>query len=274
MKENGFNFENSFNHLQASFGTMYDVPLDNYYHLNKAIKEVYPNIDHGNHLIYSIPIVDINSTQERSLILSIVNILAEVFDCDENDSVTCITDPYEPKGDLGGFKLQPKKGSPFKIMLENIDPIGRGKNLEMFKERVPEKINPENLTFSPDNWTSMYITHDGNVSVGSSIICAQKQTYYGNILTEPLSAIKKRINTDPAYLAFRVGGAKFLYTLARQIDPNYSIYGTLKCEVCRTISSDDRMLDKIRQKIATKKDFTNTYREYVATAKQSEHLIN
>ncbi len=133
-----------------------------------------------------------------------------------------------------------------------IRPSGKGISFLMKSGERPKTMVPEKMVFYPDEGTRIHIDHKGDAAYGTSGSCIKESRIKGSILRDSITDIISKIQEDPVYWAFQVGGARFLYYLARLDDLSYSIAGLEKChgcQVCNDIFGNSERIAGIRKRL-------------------------
>jgi len=255
LKDNGFDLNKNTNLLRISFGAMYNVNMNNYFRINNAVKKVFPNADVGKHFNYLL--VGIEDKDEMNLLGRVMKGLEFSFGKRRRFRFT------ESKGVLTSVKIYPEKGSPIKINYLSCHPDGRAKNFSIFDKIVPVKdLEVEDLGFSPDLHEDVWISNKGDVTFGISGACVRKGKFYGNVQDKHLLEIVHEINKDSVYQAFKLGGARFLYSLGQQVDPDFKVRGRMRCDICHDFFSDSKMRYAVGKKL-DKEGVVQNYKRFI-----------
>lgn len=256
LKREGLGLEGTKNHIDISTGLMYEINPNNYARINDAIKIVFPEADTGKHLRYRLTNV-YYSQEEADIGAFLMDSISETFG-KRDDPI------FERAKESAHFACNVNAKTPIKIELIHTRPEGRMKNHPAVEKNYPmQKIVPKDTGFHPDLMTGLWIGHDGRVSFGQSGQCVGSGKIYGNIIEESLSQIRDKIKEDPVYQSFQIGGARFIYHLAQEIDPTFVITGRSRCEPCKKVFSRKKFVRKIR-KLLHSKGVVAPYKEFVS----------
>jgi len=108
----------------------------------------------------------------------------------------------------------------------------------------------------------LWVRYDGNVSFGHSGQCIKEGKFYGNVADDSLGDIKRKIQNDSTYQAFKLGGARFMYHLAQKINPDFKIIGRTRCDVCNAFFRDIKLVSAVREML-NKEGVAESYKEFV-----------
>lgn len=255
LKDNGFDLKNGNSLFCVSTGPTYKVHWHNYARFNWALKKVFPDVDFGKVLLYQfLGYGDLEKEKEYFSLISrcisyYFNEKKESIEFDENNS------RYIPTGK-----------TPIQLLYRVCQPEGRAKQMKKHFDSLPsEKLKEftvEKTNFFIKEWEYLVIDWKGNVGFGDSLRCGGNGRFYGNVNKEHLFEICKRIYHDEFYQANKLGGARFLYHLAQEINPNFTVTGRIYCDVCKAISSSYELVDAIRQKLK-REGVIKKYKEYI-----------
>jgi hypothetical protein len=262
LKSNGWNLSRSRNLLLVSSGLMYNVPWKNYGYLSSALRDVFPDIPLERNLFFSYSSSGDIGKSDSALLNRICGTLAFAFRDKGDPKLT-----LDQENPFFRFVTHVNfgKGFDFTIDVKDYDPQGRGLN-KISKKFFPVKpYTVQNMGFSPDSTGAISLASNGDVSFGNSLSCFAAGRNYGNVMKESLRDIKKKIYVDPVYQAFRLGGVRFLYSLAQEKQPNFYIEGRQRCDVCTNIFGNVSLLNSIRENLTTN-DVVNCYKNYLDQA--------
>jgi hypothetical protein len=256
LKKSGYELGKDGNRMRVSFGPGYNVHWHNQGRIASGIKKVFPDIDYGKHLEFFMPFI--GRVSEDELSHNINKMVSYFFDCDGN----CEFEKDE-KGGKAVYLFKPNNGgTSIKVESALCLPMGRAENVKEIKKKFPLRESVSDaLSFRPDLNEPLYFSSSGDVAFGPSAQCVRPSRIHGNIMKNGLRAIKYRIQDDSIYQAFRLGGVKFLHSLAEGIDSKYSTVSRGKCGVCNSLFEDEEMLGKIKQNIG--KGVVRRYRDYI-----------
>ena len=299
MKANGWSFGIADTTLQVSFGAMYNVYPFNYYRLNCALRDSFPEADYGLSLHYAL--VRVGESGEQALTNHVASCIHNSFASGkeprlsygdynkESQSQQAVgyslslqlgtTKNYRSK--LRGIKpnwSNKERGlkccevnvgteTPVPIILDKCDPDGRAVNSyrDLFDRESPVRnFKLDEILFHPDLAQSLWLGHDGNVAFGQSASCVRRGRIYGNVNDTPLAEIKERINNDPVFRAYELGGARFMVYLAGQEEPGFSMIGRINCGLCQRVFANPERVERIRRRIAD-----NPVRAYLEYAERT-----
>ena len=263
LKSKGWDISRG-NSLLVSSGLMYDVSWKNYAHLAFAMHNVFSNTPLDNHLTFAYYSSGDISKAESNLLNKICSALYTAFQERGHPKIT--TDENIPSFrfcthvDFG-------EGFNFRIDVRDYDPQGRGNcfNSHLDKDFPLKRYDPLTMGFSPDTLGAAIVSSSGDVSFGNSLSCFASGRNYGNVMKESLRTIKKRIYADSAYRAFRLGGVRFMYFLAREQDPNFIVQGRIRCDVCTDLFGNLPLLNRIKSTLEGK-GVIETYKRYLEVA--------
>lgn len=250
LKNEGFDLSRKRNMLQVSCGPMYAVDQENYFYLMKGLYHVFPHVDYGRQTSFRYLITD---DGQYNIVENIIVSMRKVFG--KGGEIKSHRNGYTK------FIHVPVTEAlhPIRIYFMFCRPQGRALNSEFIRTQYPEQeVLPQDMGFHPDLEDGLWISYDGNVSFGRSGACIRNGKFYGNIKHDELSAIKGRILEDPVYCAFKLGGARFMYHLARQVDESFQLKARTRCDVCNNVFSSTESTDAIRNYLMK----TNIVHEY------------
>lgn len=246
------------NFIDISCGIKYDVKPNNYLKINMAVKKVYPGCDFGKHMGYRMLVAEKNVGEIFEHVKSIEKNLEASFGAKKNSRV------MGGNRKNFGFCFYPDGGTtPIQLILVKCRPYGRAYNFNIFNEEFREKdLEVNDLGFHPDTREGLWLGHDGKVSFAVSGQCVSIGRFYGNVKTEHLGAISKRISEDDIYRGFALGGAKFMYYLAREVDSDFKVRGRTRCNVCNSFFNNLLLVGEVRNKLL-KQGLVETYKRYI-----------
>ena len=259
LKDNGFNLASQNNSIDVSCGPMYQVSLGNYHRINHGVREVFPGIDYGKSFGYSFLRIDPLETEEDEtrLLEKIILLIGDCFSKKSKVPIKIVNKESEKK-----VKVIVDTITPITINYDVVSANGRAYNLPICKLCLPEKtFNPEDLSFEPESEEILAIRSNGRVGFRGTSHCIRQGHLYGNLQDNSLTEIMREISRDPVYIGWRLGGAKFLYTLARELDSSLTIVGRTKCDVCHYLFSDKKRLGEIREYLGP--DLEGKYKNYI-----------
>lgn len=241
LKESGFNLSQKGNLIEVSFGLMYRVSFGNYMRFNEGVKFAFPQTDFGQHLRYR-HISERRLEEELKLLHRFSKGLNAAFDIERIKA-------GEGQVADGAILNFPSSGkSPIYLEFIWCRPYGRAEAFTIFEDIFPHtRFTPENTIFTPDEFQDLWVGFDGRVSFAKSGQCVQEGRYYGNLKDSSLPEIKKRILADSVYQAFNLGGVRFLYSLAQEVNPRFVVEGRIRCHVCNAFFADRQLVDGVRE---------------------------
>ena len=255
LKDNGLELKNNPSLFNISTGPTYKVHWHNYARFNWALKQVFPDADFGKILMYQyLGYGNLEGEKDNISLISrcisyYFNEKRKAIEIDENNN------KYIPTGKtpiLLGYRL--------------CEPEGRAKQMKKHFDLLPSRklreFTVETTTFSVKEWEFLVIDWRGNVGFGVSLRCGGIGRVYGNVNSEHLFKIWKKIDNDEIYQANKLGGARFLYHLAQEINPDFVVTGRINCDVCKEISSSYELVNNIRQKLK-REGIIKEYKEYI-----------
>ena len=255
LKDNGFNLNNPGNEIHLSCGSMYNVNINNYFRFNETIKRLYPDADFGKNLTYQF-IYFGDSPSQDDLFFEIIKGIGKSFGGKGE-----LSSGYNETGILN-IKI-PTKKSDFKIHCRPCSPDGRAYNSHLFDDLYPIKdLSVQDLGFSPDLVSDVWVSHKGDVGFGLSGACVRKGRFYGNVMEENFLNIVDKIDSDSVYNAYKLGGVRFMYSLAQEINPDFKIKGRNRCNVCHSFFNDQKLVEKTREKL-DRQGIVKSYKKYM-----------
>lgn len=259
LKNNGFDPAKKDNELVLSFGEVYDVHINNLHRINVAIKTVFPELaksNIGDFLAYHYVIKD-NWEEGNEKLVEVMGGINHYFGRAKTFKFNLTKDRTRE------VLVYPEKGNPVKISLIYCRPDGRARKFKVFDEYYPVKdLEINDLAFFPDMFSSLCVDHKGNVAFGDSGACVRNGRIYGNVLNENLWKIVDRIQKDEIYQAFNLGGARFMYYLGQQADPNFKIKGRTRCDPCQRFFVNSKLVRRARENL-NKNGIAETYKKYI-----------
>jgi len=238
LKEGGFDLER--NLFKVSTGPTYFVNSDNYRFFNEGIKTVFPKVDFGKGLKYSfLGFGDLD--KEQDLFSKVLKNISDTFNVSKE----------KIKSDSSQIPLffVPSGKSMIELRYEPCEPEGRAEAFEYGPERRKRIFSVEEMLFSVRDWEFLTIDYLGNVGFGDSQRCIGEGRNYGNVSKDSLIYLMRKIFHDPYYQANKLGGVRFIYHLAQEIEPDFKEEGRIHCNVCKKISSRKDLVEKIRERL-------------------------
>ncbi|MEI6850054.1 MAG: hypothetical protein WCK29_03370 [archaeon] len=224
LKQKGFDLSKAHPALCVSAGSMYPTTQNNFRHINDALKVVYPDADLGNNFDYQfIGTGDIRDTVKRV-----------------NDIILTINESFgkrrsERMGKLGeedAVYCYPEKGSPIKITVGVLEPVGRAADLSLVQKIMPKKVmDLGDLVMETDPVSTFRVFYNGDVHFAHGCSMVGRNRSYGNIKDQHLGFIMHKIRMDPLFQGFKLGGTPLLYHVAKKIDPSFKVEGRVNSDV-------------------------------------------
>jgi hypothetical protein len=231
--------------FHISTGRTYNVPLRNHYYFNKALKQIFPDLNFGEHLDYTILGFEDKFPTTRSS-TKLVGLIHSLYGTEDPLRITS----NDGQSDLC-IEFPTENASIF-LYYGKITPDGRAVLIPEISKKYPEKpIQPEELEFSPEESESLTIDYQGNVSFGSSQKCVRPGKIYGNVNEGNLFELVRKINHDEYYQATKLGGVRFLYHLAQEASQEFRLSARDICGVCHSIAESPELVEAIRQGLKT-----------------------
>ncbi len=241
LKDSGFGLENEGNSIEVSCGTMYPTDSRDFWRISEGLRQVYGDIDFGNHLSYRL--IAFDGDNSKQVFENVVGAVGYVFGMEDISA-------SEKKDCLEILMTLKNRVTPMKIRRVYCRPVGRASQMTSLQKKFPlRKVESSDLGFFPDFFGSLWIGHDGRVSFGSSGRCIYDGKIYGNVQDDSLEKIKQRISSDPVYIGFKLGGVRFIHFLVENIHPEFVGEGRTRCDVCASIFSDSGLVGEVRKKL-------------------------
>ncbi len=245
LKQNEMDFQGRSN-LTVSFGQPYAVSPQNYVNINQAIAKIFPEVNPGEFLYYKI-INMCNGIDTVKRINGVIRGLRSAFGTRRSEY---LSDRLERVA----VKVYPEQGKPIDIDLEWIVPIGRAYNLPLFDEVAPEReLQPHDLYIGIDAGSCLSVSNSGDVDFGDGFAKFGRETSYGNVNDQPLSEIANSIREDKVFWVYKLGGVPFVYHLAQQVEPGFSVVGRSRFNVAREILGNADKRNSIREYLEAEK---------------------
>jgi len=258
LKDEGFELNRDGNLIYVSFGEGYKVHWKNYHKLNVALKVIYPDANFGKHLRYSL-LYGLGE-DETELADNVASSLANVFGLDGE-----IEFFPESNGKVPTYVIPYKKGEYLFIDCNQCDPQGRATDLNVFDGVfLFGELSVSKMGFLPREAESLYVAHDGRVSYGIAGGCVREERYAGSLETDSLGEIKRRIQSDEIYQAKKIGGTRFLYAVAQDVNPDFRVFGKIGCDVCHSFFSDSDIIEGVRRRLS-QDGVAESYKQFIGS---------
>jgi hypothetical protein len=269
LAENGYDLgadiKGRRNMIVVSCGMMYAVPISNYANIINGARSVFPKIDLGRHLVFRFLFTF--DRREPGLFNRVRDLICTAADAKEIDEAKDFAVTTRGVEYTVRFKLETQT---------DLELIGKHAHAQGYAKTNPRLLrvhkNQERVMTlnefmtAPEIGIITWVGHDGRVAYGGDVHCTQEGNTLGNIDSTSLRTLTSRASRDPVFQAYRLGGVKFLYFLAQQIDPKYQVTGYLRCDVCNDLFGNSRRLGSVRNRLL-EEGVTDTYRDYIAQFK-------
>lgn len=263
LKDNNWDLSKN-SRIVVSTGEMYGVHWHNYANIGFALRRIYPEAPLEKHLEFYLYLTG-DFDKDKQIRSGILHGIYSAFR-DHGKPRFRLKDKINPSVDHI-YQLCFPGGHTFSIFAKYFDPDGRGRNRASYCDKFfPIKTyEVATMTFMPDRYDGLIVSSVGDVSVGASLSCFARARNYGSVYRESLPEIRDRILHDSAYLAFRLGGVRFMSFLAKEIHPNLTFEGRMKCDLCKRLFDDEETINRIKHNLENK-GIVETYHRYLDVA--------
>lgn len=238
MRDKGMDFSEGNRFFRVSFGKFYPVLDKNYLHINRAMKEVFPGADFGKFFSYGFVFTnDLKDNRDR--INRVIGGLYEVFGNRKPEEMTLLD------GDLF-TEIFPDRGAPIEIEFIKIDPVGRAVNLKFVSDKhTIFKINPEDMLIEKTPCHGATISSNGEIFFNGAGGYGLPMPW-GNLKKESLEDIFARARGDLVFKGLKLGGTRFVYSVAQSLRPGFVVSGRCAYDVSRAVFSDKGLVEQVR----------------------------
>lgn len=255
LKENEFDMSRDGNNLCVSVGKMYTATQDNFRHINDALRVIHPDKDIGRNLIYQfIGVGDVKDAVKK--VNELIVTINESFGKRRSERMG-------KHGDEDAAYVYPTRGSPIKIIMGQIEPHGRARELPLFERIMPKKrLELGDITTESEPVGRFHVFYNGDVHFTDCKSVMGRNMPYGNVGKEHLGEIMHKMRMDPVFQGFKLGGTPLLYFVAQKLDSKFYVEGRTNYDVNRVIFDDKVKVNEIRKYLSSQ-GVVDSYKKFV-----------
>ncbi len=221
LKDSGYDLRRPGNCIHISYGTTYQVPIEFSANMISALRQVYGHFNIGMHLV--LRGITVGDRKEQKMTDFLASSLEQAFGkCSES-----IRKEHKTELSYTDAIVFPQGSFPVYVRWIPPKPWGSALSMPLVQDMYPKKeIRQEEIPFLPNvKGKPMFVDHKENVYWGSTKELVRKGRLAGNLRLESLGRIRDRVLSDPLYLAYQLGGNKFMHFLAEGLRPGYTVVG-------------------------------------------------
>ena len=256
----GFDMSKPHNDLSLTFGPTYNIPLTNIINLSRAAFEFYGN-DLANNAIIYIHRCYNDLKSELGTGKQILKELDAIFDFDSLEDVSV--------GNNIRLQFNRKDGLKLDYNVETMSNLGNAKQDPRFQsdfmKRPVRRILPQDMSFIAGINYALELRANGDINLSNLGLTETTGSIYGNIKNDSLEDCLRQVYYDPIYFIHRLGGIRFLYHLARSINPNLLFELRSEINVAENLFADEKLIDTIKTEFKDPNDTADEYRKFIKT---------
>lgn len=264
LKAKGFNLRQRGNMMRVSTGTSYKVPSRAYGHVVQAVSEVFGGNSWGSHLGFYFLSLGYPKKDTFSL-RAVIRAVDRVLGKDVESDLKVEQDYRLGNERVKAYLYYPVAGEKGRIPFipEMCAPEGRAKRMRVVRQASPRVcLEVEDVVPDPLRSWSFCIDHKGRVGFGAAQLSLFGKGIYGNVMSETLFAVMKRIFRDKLYQASHLGGFRFLYHLAQEVDPKFRISAVCYLDFSQRLFAPRDLMDEVRKRLKKEK-VVPAYKRYI-----------